>query len=234
MTTCSSHIKSLRQQRGWSQEKLAAITGLSERTIGRVEKGESFSFETQTALAMAFEVSPAELVQSTIEPSPELITWQNDWAGAIGLFIMGLVIPSVILLTGTNGIWELVSASLIMGLTIVQSCMAIGIKQTYRLFDNTSWLVRYPSFSPGLDHLIEQAHGMIKMAYIIGSLTSLIAGLTLIIHQTDLLQTPSYLLALALKPVIYSALFAECWFRPYTRKMQKMLRQQNEHCEVSR
>ena len=78
-----------------------------------------------------------------------------------------------------------------MGLTIVQSCVAIGIKQTYRLFDNTSWLVRSPSFASGLDDVIEQVHGMIKMAYIICSLTSLIVGLALIIHQTDLLQTPS-------------------------------------------
>ena len=34
-------VRKLRIQRGWSQEQLAELTGLSVRTIQRVERGQS-------------------------------------------------------------------------------------------------------------------------------------------------------------------------------------------------
>ena len=41
--------------RQWSQEQLAAISGLSARTVQRVEEGQSSSLDTRRALARAFE-----------------------------------------------------------------------------------------------------------------------------------------------------------------------------------
>jgi len=54
-------LKSLRLERGWSQEQLATISGLSERTIQRAERGETPSLETQRSLAASFEISPSRL-----------------------------------------------------------------------------------------------------------------------------------------------------------------------------
>jgi len=39
-------IQKLRLQRGWSQEQLATISGLSTRTIQRLERGQPASLET--------------------------------------------------------------------------------------------------------------------------------------------------------------------------------------------
>lgn len=36
----------VRESRKWSQEQLAAISGLSVRTVQRVERGESANFDT--------------------------------------------------------------------------------------------------------------------------------------------------------------------------------------------
>lgn len=49
-------IRLFRDLRHWSQEQLAAISGLNVRTIQRVEQGESASFDTRRALARAFEL----------------------------------------------------------------------------------------------------------------------------------------------------------------------------------
>lgn len=49
-------IRKLRLQRGWSQEQLAEFTGLSTRTIQRIERGQPCSLETLKALAAVFEV----------------------------------------------------------------------------------------------------------------------------------------------------------------------------------
>ncbi len=54
-------LRSLRQDKGWSQEQLATLSGLSERTIQRVERGDAPSVDTLSALAACFDLSPAQL-----------------------------------------------------------------------------------------------------------------------------------------------------------------------------
>jgi len=49
-------IQKLRLQRGWSQEQLAELSGLSVRTIQRLERGQTASTESLKALASVFEL----------------------------------------------------------------------------------------------------------------------------------------------------------------------------------
>jgi transcriptional regulator with XRE-family HTH domain len=49
-------IKELRSDKGWSQERLAELSGLSLRTIQRLESSNRVSAESLLALADAFEV----------------------------------------------------------------------------------------------------------------------------------------------------------------------------------
>jgi transcriptional regulator with XRE-family HTH domain len=49
-------IQKLRLQRGWSQEQLADLSGLSVRTIQRLERGQNASVESLKAIASVFEV----------------------------------------------------------------------------------------------------------------------------------------------------------------------------------
>lgn len=61
-------IRKLRLQRAWSQEQLAEFSGLSIRTVQRVEQGQAASLETLKSLAAVFEVSVTHL-QLTLEPT---------------------------------------------------------------------------------------------------------------------------------------------------------------------
>ena len=56
----AQRIVELRTQRAWTQEQLAEASGVSSRTIQRLEQGES-SFHTLQAVARAFEVSIEDL-----------------------------------------------------------------------------------------------------------------------------------------------------------------------------
>jgi XRE family transcriptional regulator, regulator of sulfur utilization len=49
-------VRKLRLQRGWSQEQLAEMVGVSVRTIQRIERGFAPGLETAKALASVFEV----------------------------------------------------------------------------------------------------------------------------------------------------------------------------------
>jgi DNA-binding XRE family transcriptional regulator len=54
-------IIKLRIERAWSQQHLADVCGLSIRTIGRVEKQGSASYDTLKALGAAFDLCPQDL-----------------------------------------------------------------------------------------------------------------------------------------------------------------------------
>ncbi|WP_105169930.1 helix-turn-helix domain-containing protein [Pseudoalteromonas sp. T1lg23B] len=56
-------IRKLRLQKGWSQEQLAQLSGLSLRTIQRIERGQTPSLESLRSLAAVFETTVASLQQ---------------------------------------------------------------------------------------------------------------------------------------------------------------------------
>jgi transcriptional regulator with XRE-family HTH domain len=64
-------IQKLRLQRGWSQEQLADLSGLSVRTIQRLERGQPASVESLKALGAAFEIDFSDLKE------PEMNTTMN-------------------------------------------------------------------------------------------------------------------------------------------------------------
>jgi len=65
----SKLIRSEREKRGWSQNHLARVAGLGLRTIQRIEKTGSASFESGTALASVLSVEVADLRAKDAEPT---------------------------------------------------------------------------------------------------------------------------------------------------------------------
>lgn len=59
----ASVVKEARTQRGWTQQQLAEIAGLSLRTIQRVESQGQASVETCSALCAVLEVERETLLQ---------------------------------------------------------------------------------------------------------------------------------------------------------------------------
>ena len=56
-------VRKLRLQRAWSQDHLAQLSGLSIRTIQRIERGQKAGLESMKALAAVFEIPLADLQQ---------------------------------------------------------------------------------------------------------------------------------------------------------------------------
>jgi len=65
-------VRKLRLQRGWSQEQLANLSGLSTRTIQRIERGNKAGLESLSALAAVFEVERSQLEVSEMEQSAHI------------------------------------------------------------------------------------------------------------------------------------------------------------------
>jgi transcriptional regulator with XRE-family HTH domain len=63
-----------RKEKGWSQEELGQMAGISRNYVSQIERGEadSISIKVINKLAIALGVSPAELGESS-SPSPVMI-----------------------------------------------------------------------------------------------------------------------------------------------------------------
>ncbi|CAA6606032.1 conserved hypothetical protein [Rhodospirillaceae bacterium LM-1] len=59
--TPANSLKQLRLDKGWTQEQLAGISGVSVRTIQRIEQGGTAGLESAKALAAAFGLALADL-----------------------------------------------------------------------------------------------------------------------------------------------------------------------------
>ncbi len=72
-------IRKLRLQRGWSQEQLSQLSGISTRTIQRIERGQKASAESLKSLAAVFETNFSEL-QQELEMNTQTVDTNNNTA----------------------------------------------------------------------------------------------------------------------------------------------------------
>jgi transcriptional regulator with XRE-family HTH domain len=76
-------VRKLRLRRGWSQEQLAELAGVSIRTVQRAERGGSMSLETVNALAAVFEIdrttlAPGDTDMNTNDPTGPVTDDERD------------------------------------------------------------------------------------------------------------------------------------------------------------
>lgn len=71
--TIGFNIRRWREQKGWTQEHLAAAAGISGRTVQRAEEGRGMSAETLQAIAGALDVAIDELRSNPLEEVARLL-----------------------------------------------------------------------------------------------------------------------------------------------------------------
>jgi len=93
----SARVKDLRNQKGMSQEILAEESGLSLRTVQRIENGESNpTGDTLKRLSNSLQVNPDELIDWTIEEDKEYLIFLNLSALSFIFFpLLGILVPLI-------------------------------------------------------------------------------------------------------------------------------------------
>ena len=91
--TLAEQVIQRRKHKGWTQQNLADETGLSLRTIQRIEKGQTQPFgHSLQGLATAFECTVEELTKSPISQDTESVS--SDSLKILNLLaLIGMVIP---------------------------------------------------------------------------------------------------------------------------------------------
>jgi transcriptional regulator with XRE-family HTH domain len=95
----SEKLKQIRRDKGWSQDLLAKASGLSLRTIQRIEADAQASSESVLAIASALELSPVVLRAASNELSFNM-TRKTIVHSLFGLMIISLAVAMLIMLSG--------------------------------------------------------------------------------------------------------------------------------------
>ena len=95
-TTNLRDIKKIRLERHWSQEQLAEMSGLSIRTIQRIENGENAGLESLKSLAAVFETniedSNKKEEAEQIRKEEEYVQNVKGFYNLLGLALINLII----------------------------------------------------------------------------------------------------------------------------------------------
>ena len=131
-TITLADIKKLRLERHWSQEQLAEMSGLSTRTIQRIESGQNADFETLKSLASVFEINLSSLNKEEEKEQLRIEEKRNEDIKGLYKFI-ALAIFSLIF---TFFISYKESNWVIFGMTFLSWLVIIGVYSvnTFDLF----------------------------------------------------------------------------------------------------
>ena len=111
------HIRKRRIDKGWSQETLAEVSGLSVRTVQRLERGGKASLETMNALAAVLEVDVSTLTRETgmneqddtSRREREAVEYVRDIKGFythLAIYVISVIaMAATNLLMGTDYLW---------------------------------------------------------------------------------------------------------------------------------
>jgi transcriptional regulator with XRE-family HTH domain len=117
-------IKKMRLERHWSQDQLAEMSGLSIRTIQRIENGENAGLESLKSLAAVFEINIADSdKKEEMEQIRKEEAYVQNVKGLYKLFavaILSLVAPFIIAVNDSSNwsvfLWILLSWGVLLGI----------------------------------------------------------------------------------------------------------------------
>lgn len=214
-------IKSLRLQHGWSQEQLASITGLSARTIQRIEKTGDCSLESQMALASAFSITHHEL---TVDFSKKL---NKSGLNKSGIFYLITFILIIFLIYQLGGSLQILIHTNIVSIFILtflcMSFMANGVRNTFIIFPI---LKRFITGSNKLDSPLLKTQILRRQiihSYSSGVVACLLSSLILFIHTSTIQDIYISLTLHVVISQLYAVVISELIFRPVKHRLEEEL-----------
>ena len=153
-------LRELRKEKGWSQEDLSGFSGLSVKTINRVENGHvTPSVETAKALAAVFELpfaiflssaeesSPSGQQASNANSSPELdSTFATSWRGWVPYIAASFVAVSAYLI---NDLYSQIGQ-------LSEDYSQLVVVQAQTSDSNVSWTDPYKKARTGMLEVIDE------------------------------------------------------------------------------
>jgi len=117
-------IKKMRLERHWSQDQLAEMSGLSIRTVQRIENGENAGLESLKSLAAVFETDIADsdkkVEMEQIRKEEEYVQNVKGFYKLLAIALLSLVVPFILAVIDSSNwnvfLWILLSWGVLLGI----------------------------------------------------------------------------------------------------------------------
>tara|TARA_R110000851_G_scaffold248181_1_gene400682 strand:+ start:140 stop:598 length:459 start_codon:yes stop_codon:yes gene_type:complete len=117
-------IKKMRLERHWSQDQLSEMSGLSIRTIQRIENGENAGLESLKSLAAVFEInitdSDKTQEREQIRKEEEYVQNVKGFYKLLAIAILSLVVPLILAIIDSSNwnifLWMIPSWGALLGI----------------------------------------------------------------------------------------------------------------------
>jgi transcriptional regulator with XRE-family HTH domain len=137
-------IQKMRLKRGWSQQQLADASGLSARTVQRIESGHPGSVESLKSIAAVFEVDFSTLTKEAIMIDETAHSRSNDeriafkktrrirayYLHLLTYFVINIACIAVNLLTTPGRIW-FIGLTLFWGFGVIVHTLTVFVFDKY-------------------------------------------------------------------------------------------------------
>ncbi len=222
MQLSTSKLKTLRRDKGWSQEVLAKASGLSARTIQRIESDGKASAESTLAIASVINMPP----QSLIATSKEIeVNWKRKiiMKNFLALLIISGVIGMLFVLAGSIDLFMDVASALFLVLFLyAATIIAFGTDGLFKSLLGLKYLFTDEMVGGSQARYLSELYiSQVKFLYG-GALIGLIIGAIAILGNVDTYENFVFQRASAVNLIVllYAALLAETLFRPLSLKLK--------------
>jgi transcriptional regulator with XRE-family HTH domain len=226
MKFSAKKIRGLRENRGWSQEHLGEVSGVSYRTIQRMEKDGNASPETIMAVSSAFSVSPDEL-QS--EYNEKIGDGKFKAGGALGAIFLFCAVLAYLSISGSPSIMvDIPSLLFVISVPIGLSLLSNGAQQTLNTYSLIGWLFYEQKEKTDIQLSLPVLRKLIHYSYVAagtGALISLL-GMMSPADQENIRFNAG--ISVALIMLSYASIQAELLFRPLYHKLNRLLLEQKK------
>jgi transcriptional regulator with XRE-family HTH domain len=218
----TNKLKTLRREKGWSQEVLAKASDLSVRTIQRIESDGKASAESTLAIASVFNLSPLELKATSDEIE---VNWTRKMImkNLIALLIISGAIGMLIILGASVKFYMDAASGLFLILFLyAATIITFGTSGMLKSLVGLKYLFTDEMVGGSqAKYLKELYSSQVKFLYG-GALIGLIIGSIAILGNIDTYENFVFLRASAVNLVVlfYAAVLSEGVFRPLSIKLK--------------
>ena len=116
-------IKKMRLERHWSQDQLAEMSGLSIRTVQRIENGENAGLESLKSLAAVFETNIADsdkkMELEQVRKEEEYVQNVKGLYKLLAVALISLIVPLILAISDSSNwsilLWLVLSWLVLLG-----------------------------------------------------------------------------------------------------------------------
>ena len=222
MLLSTEKLKKLRSENGWSQEVLAKATGLSARTIQRIESDGKASAESTLAIASVFNLSPQSLMATSNEIE---VNWTRRviMKNLLALVVISGAIAMLVILAGSTELVIDVQFGLFLVLFLyAATIIAFGTGGMLKSLEGLKYLFTDELVGGAqAKYLSVLYNSQVKFLYG-GALVGLVIGAIAILGNIDTYDNFIFQRASSVNLIVlfYAALLAESIFRPLSLKLK--------------